>query len=123
MNRYQAPLQMPAVLAAFFALTAPYPTSAREDGQAVQVAAAAKTGTVEIDNFKFSVATLEVAPGTTVTWINHDDAPHTVVSTTKVFKSAALDTGESFSYTFKEAGTFEYFCSLHPHMTGKVVVK
>jgi plastocyanin len=114
---------MPAVLAAFFALTAPYPTSAHESGQTSQAAASSKTSVVEIDNFKFSVATLEVAAGTTVTWTNHDDVPHTVVSTTKLFKSAPLDTGESFTYTFKDAGTFEYFCSLHPRMTGKVVVK
>jgi plastocyanin len=78
---------------------------------------------VAIDNFKFSVATLEVKVGTTVTWTNRDDVPHTVTSTTKVFKSAPLDTGEAFSYTFTQAGSFEYFCSLHPHMTGKVVAK
>jgi len=122
MTRSRVRLQMPAVLAAFFALTAPYPTSAHEGGQTSQ-AAASKGSVVEIDNFKFSDATLEVAAGTTVTWTNHDDVPHTVVSTTKLFKSAPLDTGESFSYTFKDAGTFDYFCSLHPHMTGKVVVK
>ncbi len=119
MTTSRARLQMPAVLAAFFALTAPYATSAR----ASQTTSPVKTAAVDVDNFKFSVATLDVATGTTVTWTNHDDVPHTVVSTTKLFKSAPLDTGESFSYTFKEAGTFEYFCSLHPHMTGKVVVK
>ena len=78
---------------------------------------------IEIDNFKFGVASLEVAAGTTVTWTNRDDVPHTVVSSTKVFKSAPLDTGETFRYTFKDAGVFEYFCSVHPHMTGKIVVK
>ena len=123
MTRSRVRLQMPAVLAAFFALTAPCPTSAHEGGQTSQAATASKSSVVEIDNFKFSVATLEVAAGTTVTWTNHDDVPHTVVSTTKLFKSAPLDAGESFSYTFKDAGTFDYFCSLHPHMTGKVVVK
>jgi len=54
---------------------------------------------------------------------NDDDVPHTVTSSTKVFKSPPLDTGETFTYTFKQAGTFEYYCALHPHMTGKVVVK
>jgi plastocyanin len=83
----------------------------------------AKPVVIEIDNFKFGIVSIDVAKGTTVTWTNHDDVPHTVVSTTKVFKSPPLDTGESFSYTFKDAGTFEYYCSMHPRMTGKIVVK
>ena len=78
---------------------------------------------VGIDNFQFGAPSIEVAAGATVTWTNRDDVPHTVASTTKVFKSAPLDTGEAFSYTFKEAGTFEYYCTLHPRMVGKVVVK
>lgn len=82
-----------------------------------------RAAAVTIDNFTFSAASLNVSVGTTVTWTNSDDVPHTVTSATKVFKSPPLDTGESFSYTFKTAGTFEYFCSLHPHMTGKIVVK
>ena len=64
-----------------------------------------------------------MAIGTTVTWTNRDDIPHTVVSTDKVFKSKVLDTDEKFSYTFTQAGSFPYFCSIHPKMTGKVVVK
>jgi len=91
--------------------------------QSIQANKPPRTATVDIDNFKFGVASLEVTVGTTVTWTNRDDVPHTVTSTTKVFKSPALDTGEKFSYTFTQAGSFEYFCSLHPHMTGKVVVK
>jgi plastocyanin len=84
-----------------------------------------KPGTVEvkIDNFSFGPAELTVAVGTTVTWTNRDDIPHTVVSTDKVFKSKVLDTDEKFSYTFSQAGSFPYFCSIHPKMTGKVVVK
>lgn len=78
---------------------------------------------VAIDNFKFGTAALEIAAGTTVTWTNKDDVPHTVASATKVFKSAPLDTDEAFSYTFKEAGTFDYYCTLHPRMVGKVIVK
>jgi plastocyanin len=78
---------------------------------------------VDIDNFKFGIISADVAAGTTVTWTNRDDVPHTVVRLKKVFKSPPLDTGESFSYTFKDAGTFEYYCSLHPRMTGKIVVK
>jgi len=78
---------------------------------------------VKIDNFSFNPATLTVAVGATVTWINRDDIPHTVVSTDGVFKSKTLDTDEKFSYTFTKAGTYSYFCSIHPKMTGKIVVQ
>jgi plastocyanin len=78
---------------------------------------------VKIDNFSFGPATLTVAAGTTVTWTNRDDIPHTVVSDDKVFKSKVLDTDEKFSFTFTKPGTFGYFCSIHPKMTGKVVVE
>lgn len=80
---------------------------------------------VKIDNFSFGPATLTVPVGTTVTWTNRDDIPHTVVSTEdpKAFKSKVLDTDEKFSFTFSRAGTFPYFCSIHPKMTGKVVVQ
>jgi len=82
------------------------------------------TGTeVKIDNFSFGPAELKVSAGTTVTWTNRDDIPHTVVSSDKVFKSKALDTDEKFSYTFSKAGTYSYFCGIHPKMTGKVVVQ
>jgi len=81
------------------------------------------TAEVTIDNFSFSPAELKVAVGTTVTWTNRDDIPHTVVSTDKVFKSKVLDTSETFSFTFSAAGTFPYFCSLHPKMTGRVIVR
>jgi len=78
---------------------------------------------VKIDNFAFAPQRIVVQAGTTVTWTNADDAPHTVVSTTKLFKSSALDTTDKFSFTFATPGTYEYFCSLHPHMTGTVVVE
>jgi plastocyanin len=78
---------------------------------------------VKIDNFSFGPATLTVPIGTTITWTNRDDIPHTVVSTDGVFKSKVLDTDEKFTYTFSKAGTFPYFCSIHPKMTGKVVVQ
>jgi len=82
-----------------------------------------ETMEVKIDNFSFGPATLTVPVGTTVTWTNRDDIPHTVVSTDGVFKSKVLDTDEKFSFTFSKAGTFPYFCSIHPKMTGKVVVQ
>ena len=78
---------------------------------------------VKIDNFSFGPTELTVMAGTTVTWTNRDDIPHTVVSTDKVFKSKVLDTDEKFSFTFSTPGTYPYFCSIHPKMTGKVVVQ
>jgi plastocyanin len=83
----------------------------------------AASAEVKVDNFSFGPATLTVAVGTTVTWTNRDDIPHTVVSTDKVFKSKVLDTDEKFSFTFAKAGTYPYFCSIHPKMTGSVVVQ
>jgi plastocyanin len=83
----------------------------------------AETTEVKIDNFSFGPGTLTVPVGTTVTWTNRDDIPHTVVSTDGVFKSKVLDTDEKFAYTFGKAGTFAYFCSIHPKMTGKVIVQ
>jgi plastocyanin len=82
-----------------------------------------ETTEVKIDNFSFGPATLTVPVGTSVTWTNRDDIPHTVVSTDGVFKSKVLDTDEKFSFTFSKAGTYPYFCSIHPKMTGKVVVQ
>jgi plastocyanin len=78
---------------------------------------------VKIDNFSFGPQTLTVSVGTTVVWTNRDDIPHTVVSADGVFKSKVRDTDEKFSYTFTKAGTYPYFCSVHPKMTGKVVVQ
>jgi len=80
------------------------------------------TARVEIQAHGFSAPTLTVKAGTTVTWTNRDDDAHTVTSVANTSRSPGLDTGETFSYTFTRAGTFEYFCSLHPLMTGKVVV-
>lgn len=78
---------------------------------------------VKIDNFSFSPASLEIKAGTTVTWTNADDIPHTVVSNDKIFKSKVLDTDQKFSFTFDKPGSYPYFCSLHPKMTAKVVVQ
>jgi plastocyanin len=85
--------------------------------------ASAASVDVKIDNFTFGPQTLTVSVGTTVVWTNRDDIPHTVVSTDGVFKSKVRDTDEKFSYTFNKAGTYPYFCSVHPKMTGKVVVQ
>jgi plastocyanin len=85
---------------------------------------AAQTGPrIEITKHKFSRPTLTVPAGTTVTWLNRDEDLHTVVSTTLAFKSAGLETDEAYSYTFAKPGVYEYFCTLHPLMIGKVIVK
>jgi plastocyanin len=86
-------------------------------------AAAPAPSIVKIGNFTFGPQVLTVAPGTTVTWVNADDTPHTIVANDHSFHSKAIDTDERFSLTFSKPGDYAYFCSLHPHMTGKVVVK
>ena len=83
----------------------------------------ATTAEVKIDNFSFGPTALTVPVGTTETWTNRDDIPHTVVSTDGVFKSKALDTDDKFSFVFSKPGTYSYFCSIHPKMTGQVIVQ
>jgi plastocyanin len=85
-------------------------------------AARAEDVAVHIDNFVFEPAQLTVKVGQTVTWTNRDDIPHTVVCAGK-FRSKAMDTDGTFSFTFTAAGEYKYFCSLHPHMTGAVKVE
>lgn len=91
-----------------------------EDAKA---AAEPNTVDVHIDNFAFTPAELTIAPGTTVKWTNRDDIPHTVTEKLVAFKSKTMDTDETFTHTFDAAGEVTYFCSLHPHMTGKIIVK
>jgi plastocyanin len=92
---------------------------------ATGVAQASEARNVTIDNYTFSPATLTVPVGTTVTWTNRDFEVHTVTAddTPPTFKSAGLDTDDSFSFTFNKAGTYSYHCSLHTRMTGKIVVQ
>jgi plastocyanin len=106
-------------------------TAIRSFGASLAVAAAlmlggasahAETITVSIDNFTFAPNELKLKVGDTITWTNHDDIPHTVVSAGK-FRSKTLDTDDSFSFTFAAAGDYKYFCSLHPHMTGMIKVE
>jgi plastocyanin len=85
---------------------------------------AAPAGAVSIDNFTFTPQSLTVKAGTTVTWTNKDDIPHGVAASNNAFKkSKALDTDDSFSYTFTTPGTYQYFCYIHPHMVGTIVVE
>ena len=107
------PRRRRGILAAAFLLLAGLSTAHADDAKIV------------IDNFTFTPATLTVAPGTRVVWTNNDDIPHTVVSAVSppLFKSKALDTDDSFSTVFDKPGTYGYFCGLHPHMQGTIVVK
>ncbi|MGA8614965.1 MAG: cupredoxin family copper-binding protein [Xanthobacteraceae bacterium] len=85
---------------------------------------AAAAHSVSIDNFTFNPATLTVKAGTTVTWTNKDDIPHGIASSNNAFtRSKAMDTDDSFSLTFTTPGTYQYFCYIHPHMTGTIVVQ
>src|SRR5579883_1206106 len=89
-----------------------------------ELAAATPGGpAITIDNFNFTPATITVPVGATVTWVNHDDVPHTVTSSTKAFDSGTIDSDKQFSFTFTTAGTYNYFCSIHPFMTAKVIVQ
>lgn len=99
------------------------PNSAANATEPTQIATG--TATVTINNFAFVPATMQVTAGSTVTWINHDDMPHNVVSSAqpRAFSSPPLDTDEHFSYRFTKTGIYTYFCSLHPRMTGTIIVK
>jgi plastocyanin len=78
---------------------------------------------VRVDNFSFGPETLTVPTNSTVTWVNKDDVPHTVASNDGLFRSKALDTDDKYSYTFTKAGTYSYYCSVHPKMVGKIIVQ
>ena len=77
---------------------------------------------VQVDNFTFGPDTLTIPVDSTVTWLNKDDVPHVIASNDGVFRSKALDTDDKYSYTFTKPGIYEYFCSIHPKMMGKIVV-
>lgn len=87
-----------------------------------RAAAAQTTVDITIDNFTFTPPDLTIAAGTTVRWTNLDDIPHAVAEKALSFRSKALDTGDSYTATFDKPGTVEYFCTLHPHMTGRITV-
>lgn len=117
MSRFRLAAPASAVALALFSVAAVVGASP------VAAATAPAAPTVKIDNFTFGPTTLTVTVGTTVTWVNQDDIPHTVVADDKSFRSKVLDTDQRFSFTFTKPGEFGYFCSLHPHMVGKVMVK
>ena len=111
-----ASVVMPVIIAMLLLVAGSSRVAASDQPSAANVA-------VKIDNFVFGPQAITVPVGTTVTWTNSDDIPHTAVSTEGVFKSKVMDTNEKFSYTFTKAGTYSYYCSVHPKMTGQVVVK
>jgi len=115
-NAWIAGVVMPVLIAMLLLFAGSSSVKANDQPSAANVA-------VKIDNFVFGPQTITVPVGTTVTWTNSDDIPHTAVSTDGVFKSKVMDTDEKFSYTFTRAGTYPYYCSVHPKMTGQVVVK
>jgi len=117
-RKIAVPLGALGLTALLFAAVLETPLAGKAAAQAAANAAA-----VRIDNFNFTPLTLVVAPGTTVTWTNADDTPHTVREKDGKFKSAALDTDDTFSQAFTAPGEYEYFCSIHPRMVGKIVVK
>jgi plastocyanin len=115
-NVWIAGVVMPVLIAILLLFAGSSSVKANDQPSAANVA-------VKIDNFVFGPQAITVPVGTTVTWTNSDDIPHTAVSTDGVFKSKVMDTYEKFSYTFTKAGTYSYYCSVHPKMTGQVVVK
>ena len=106
-------LILPLALATVLIL---HPTRAKSEDKASPLE-------VRVDNFTFGPATLTVPVNSTVTWVNKDDLPHVIASDDGVFKSKALDTDDKYSYTFTKAGTYPYYCSIHPKMVGKIVVQ
>ena len=117
-NMWVASLATPVMIAMLLLFAGSPSVKASNNGRP-----SAADAEVKIDNFSFGPQTLTVPVGTTVTWTNRDDIPHTSVSTEDVFKSKVMDTDEKFSYTFTRAGTYPYYCTIHPKMTGKVVVQ
>ena len=116
----------PALCAGLLQLALLAPLGPMAEPAAAADAATAATAAdteVKIDNFTFVPQRVTVKPGTTVTWINEDDTPHAIAATGKEFRSKVLDTNDKYSFTFATVGKFEYFCSLHPHMTGTIVVE
>ena len=114
------------VIVVFISLSGAAVLSALEPASAAAGSPESSTGSaaeVKIDNFAYTPGVITVKVGTEVTWINHDDIPHTVDSTQGKFKSAALDTDNKFQFRFTEPGEYPFYCRMHPRMTGKVVVQ
>ena len=105
---------LPLVVAIVLAVNPPRAKSAHAAPQATEI---------KIDNFTFSPETVTLPVNSAVTWVNKDDIPHVIASTDGIFKSKGLDTDDKYSYTFTKPGTYKYYCSIHPKMTGTIVVQ
>ena len=122
--RFVAPSSMALLLAAGCTQQAGYPNITPNDTGLPPAASAQQIKPdVAIDNFTYTPSKITIPVGTTVTWVNHDDVPHTVTANDKSFSSKAMDTDDRFSHKFAAAGTYAYFCAVHKHMTGEVIVK
>jgi plastocyanin len=111
-----------AAATVFFALGAASAV-AQEQPPAPQQVAATNEAEISIQSFQFVPAILTVKAGTAITWINHDEEPHNVVSPERVFRSKAIDGGEKFTVVLDKPGTYNYLCAVHPHMRGEIVVE
>jgi plastocyanin len=116
-----APLWAALLAALLSALPSPLPsTAAVAPESSAQPSNAIR---IDVENFMFAPASMTVKAGATVTWTNMDQEPHTVMSPDGLFRSGALDTGDSFSFKFDKPGTYRYVCTIHPRMIGTVVVE
>lgn len=111
--RFARPFALPIAMLALILL---------QSSQAVSADSKLPPAEVQVDNFTFGPETLTIPVDSTVTWLNKDDVPHVIASNDGVFRSKALDTDDKYSYTFTKPGTYEYFCSVHPKMVGKIIV-
>ena len=126
MNRIPL-ITLSLMLAFVFAISLNSPSFAGKEEEVKQTSSSQNNqidkNQINIDNFSFTPATLAIPVGTKVTWVNHDDVPHLIMSTDKRFVSPVLDTDQQFSYTFTTPGTYTYYCSIHPKMTAKIIVR
>ncbi|MDO9713921.1 cupredoxin domain-containing protein [Paracraurococcus lichenis] len=124
MRNLSGPGRRKLLLASPFVLAAG-PAGARHAMPAAAVAIEGDSAAISIDNFTFSPALITIGPGTRVVWTNRDDIPHTILGRDDplTLRSPPLDTDDVFSFVFTAPGTYRYFCSLHPHMQGAVVVR
>jgi len=120
LRKLLVPSMQVLLLGAMAAVASPAP-AAQAAARATEAAAQGST-IVMAKDFMFAPTSLTVAAGSTVTWTNRDDEPHSVVSESGLFRSGALDTNESFSFRFEKPGTYRYTCSIHPRMVGTIVV-
>jgi plastocyanin len=124
MNAFK-PLAALSILAILSGCSGKEPAVVRSDPPTSRQAASPEAAAVgiSIDNFTFAPQTVTIPAGAKVVWTNHDDVPHTIKGTNSPIASKALDTDDTFTHVFSVPGQYDYFCGIHPHMTGRVIVK